>query len=348
MKQVIRIFAILFLFSYHAPLLFAQSPQLINYQAVVRDASGSVIANHLVSIRFSIHDTVPSGPIVYQETAHLTSNSFGLVATTIGSQGNLATVDWGNGLKFLQIEIDPTGADSFMDMGTSQLTSVPYALFAGNSAPGPTGAMGPCGAAGISGATGAVGPSGSTGANGVAGNTGAVGATGLVGVTGTTGPAGIDGLQGPTGVTGLAGATGAVGMTGPTGLQGLVGITGPSGSDALIGLYYCENDTLTTRTLFQFPVTRLSLTIPPGNYILTAYGELSNSGYSPDRGIWIELNGVRMGGMSNYLTSPDFGSWSFMKKITITENSNLNVLWQGADGVSSTIQNTRLLAVKIH
>ncbi len=148
---------------------YAQAPQLINYQAVVRNAAGQpVAAGTVVSLRFTIHDATGTGTAVFTETQTDTANQFGLVTAKIGRLNNLATVDWSNGLKFLQVELDPTGGSNFTDMGTQQLLSVPYALFAANSAQGPQGPTGPDG-------FGATGP---TGLRGVAGTAGATGATG--------------------------------------------------------------------------------------------------------------------------------------------------------------------------
>ena len=73
--------------------------------------------------------------LVYTETDTVTTNQFGLITHVIGSNGNLDTINWGNGAKYLQVEIDITGGTSFTDMGTAQLMSVPYALYAAN-APG--------------------------------------------------------------------------------------------------------------------------------------------------------------------------------------------------------------------
>jgi hypothetical protein len=129
-------------------------------------------------------------------------------------------------------------------MGTTQLLSVPFALYAANAGTsGTTGATGPTGANGANGATGATGPTGvgttgatgPTGANGPtgtgAGPTGPTGPTGSVGPTGSgvgpTGPTGPTGLAGAIGATGAAGAAGANGATGPTGAAGIAGPTGP-------------------------------------------------------------------------------------------------------------------------
>jgi len=107
----------------------AQSPQGMNYQAVVRNASGQpVAANTPVKLRFSIHDASPTGTVVFTETINDTANQFGLVTAKIGSNSNLSTINWGNGEKYLQVETEVNNSGSFTDMGTTQLLRVPYAL----------------------------------------------------------------------------------------------------------------------------------------------------------------------------------------------------------------------------
>ena len=141
--------------------LRAQAPQQMNYQAVVRDASGQPLpSGTTVSIKLQIHQGSPSGAIVYTETQSVTTNQFGLISYAIGYNGNLASVNWGNGAKYLQVLIDETGGSNFTDMGTTQLLSVPYALYAGNAASGtagPTGSQGATGANGLPGIQGANG-----------------------------------------------------------------------------------------------------------------------------------------------------------------------------------------------
>ena len=75
--------------------LQAQAPQQLNYQAVVRDASGNPLAaGTIVSLKLQIHNGSPSGAIVYTETESVTTNQFGLITYAIGYNGNLATVNW--------------------------------------------------------------------------------------------------------------------------------------------------------------------------------------------------------------------------------------------------------------
>jgi len=112
----------------------AQSPQLINYQAVVRNASGEPIVNQNVSVRISILRDNASGTLMYSETHSPITNALGLVNLSIGGgtvqSGNMSSIDWGNHLHFVQVEIDINGGSNYALMGTSQLLSVPYSLYA--------------------------------------------------------------------------------------------------------------------------------------------------------------------------------------------------------------------------
>ena len=114
----------------------AQSPQAIPYQAVARDTSGNLITNHAVSLRFSIHAGSAVGTVVYKETQSAITNALGLFTVNVGQgtvvTGTFASVNWGSGNKFIQVELDATGGISYVDMGTQQMLSVPYALYAGN------------------------------------------------------------------------------------------------------------------------------------------------------------------------------------------------------------------------
>lgn len=111
---------------------FAQAPQLINYQAVARDAGGNTITSQTIGIKFNIRNATSNGPVVFSETHSVTTNQFGLFNLTIGSgtptSGTLAAIDWSGDLKFLQVRMDINNGNSYVDMGTQQLISVPYSL----------------------------------------------------------------------------------------------------------------------------------------------------------------------------------------------------------------------------
>lgn len=110
---------------------YSQSPQGIPYQAVMRNADGSVMASSTVNLTFMIHNGTANGTIVYQESHALISNTQGLVSCIVGngtaSQGTFVSINWGNGAKFLHVMIGAT------DFGTQQMLSVPYALYAGST-----------------------------------------------------------------------------------------------------------------------------------------------------------------------------------------------------------------------
>jgi hypothetical protein len=114
--------------------LLAQAPQRINYQAAARAASGETLKDQAISVRLSLLDGGPTGPVVYQEAHSTSTNGLGLFQLPIGGgsvlSGSMNSVNWGAGEKFLRVEIDPNGGVNYVDMGISPLLSVPYALHA--------------------------------------------------------------------------------------------------------------------------------------------------------------------------------------------------------------------------
>jgi hypothetical protein len=128
--------ALLFLFLVIAgtQVVFSQSPNKFNYQAIVRDSEGKLLVNEEISLRISILSNSATGNTVYSETQSATTNSNGLINLKIGEgnviNGSFNNIEWGNTLHYLKLEIDPEGGTNFTSMGTSQLVSVPYALYA--------------------------------------------------------------------------------------------------------------------------------------------------------------------------------------------------------------------------
>lgn len=153
-----------------------QAPNNISYQAVVRDASNQLITSQAVGLRVSVLQGTLDGTVVYTETHLPSTNQNGLMTVQVGSgtlvNGSFSGIDWAQGPFFIKTEIDPTGASNYTIESTSQLQSVPYALYSntsGSSVAGPQGPIGPQGEQGPQGVPGPAGEPGPTGATGPAG-----------------------------------------------------------------------------------------------------------------------------------------------------------------------------------
>lgn len=114
----------------------AQAPQAFKYQAVARNTAGELLINKAVTFKISILQGLVTGPVVYSELHSRTTNNFGLVELEIGNgtspSGSFTGINWGASTYFVKVEMDPAGGIAFQLMGTSQLLSVPYALYAKN------------------------------------------------------------------------------------------------------------------------------------------------------------------------------------------------------------------------
>ena len=121
-------------FCFFALTAISQAPQSFKYQAVVRGNNGSVLVNQLVSFQLSILKDNPNGLVVYSERQNLSTNSYGIVNINVGTgtiiSGDFATIIWGSFAHFIKVEFDAAGGNNFQFMGTSQILSVPYALYA--------------------------------------------------------------------------------------------------------------------------------------------------------------------------------------------------------------------------
>lgn len=139
MKQ----FFILALFVLVHSIAFSQAPLGINYQGVARNAQGQALANQSIKVRVSLikEDDVNVKSTFYSETRTVTTNALGLFSFTIGidpstSSGFLTHGNWndGNSMQFLKVELDVNNSGTWTDMGTQQIVSVPYALYATEAA----------------------------------------------------------------------------------------------------------------------------------------------------------------------------------------------------------------------
>jgi hypothetical protein len=299
-------------------MLWAQAPEKMSYQAVIRNSSNALVSNQAVGMRIGILQGSASGNAIYVEiyNPNPITNINGLVSVEIGGgipvTGSFSNIDWSNGPFFIKTETDPLGGTNYSISGTSQLLSVPYALYAkssGSSIPGPTGPIG------------ATGPQGPQGPQGPVGNDGAIGPqgpSGPQGPTGVQGPQGLPGLDGktilsgvviPTAVIGslgdfyintsnntlfgpktsagwgsgisMVGPQGPIGQTGPQGQTGPTGVPGPQGLPGLDGktiLSGASNPTAAIGSLGDIYINTSDNTL---------FGPKTTSGW----GTWISLVG---------------------------------------------------------
>ena len=132
---------IFFLFA--ACQMMAQAPQGFTYQAVVRDEEGALLLNTGVGVQVSVTRDSIGGTLVYQELhqSGVQTNQNGLFTLVIGEgtpqwSTNFSQINWGDGPYFVQVDIDPDGGSNYTLTTSSQLLSVPYALFAANTGGG--------------------------------------------------------------------------------------------------------------------------------------------------------------------------------------------------------------------
>ncbi|MHC1703653.1 MAG: hypothetical protein AB9846_07065 [Tenuifilaceae bacterium] len=166
---------LLLVFASFAIQAFSQIPQGFSYQAVIRNTSGQPLASQSVKIQITLIDEAGT-TTHYKETHSITTSPLGLVNLSIGGgtivSGTFSTIPWQSGAVYIKVEIDPAGGTSYTNLGSSKLTSVPYALYAASGTPGPQGPTGPIGPQGLTGNTGPIGPTGPSGANGTNGTNG--------------------------------------------------------------------------------------------------------------------------------------------------------------------------------
>jgi hypothetical protein len=132
MKKLLTTFGLLFTI---ATATFAQTPpNAFSYSAVARDANSNPIATTTIGIQISLRQGSPLGTVVYQENHFVNTDQFGLFNLTVGGgsvqSGNISTIDWAAANHYLQVGMDANGGTNFLNMGTTQLLSVPYALHA--------------------------------------------------------------------------------------------------------------------------------------------------------------------------------------------------------------------------
>jgi hypothetical protein len=111
-----------------------QAPQKINFQSILRNTSGEIVANKAVSLKISILSGSINGISVYTETHTKTTDASGLISLQIGNgtvlSGAFSAILWGNAAYFIKLEADFNGGSNYVLLGKQEIMSVPYALYA--------------------------------------------------------------------------------------------------------------------------------------------------------------------------------------------------------------------------
>ena len=117
--------------------VFAQAPQKMTYQAVIRNSSNALILSSPIGIKVSVLQGSANGTVTYSETQIQNTNINGLVSLEIGMGtpviGTFSNINWANGPYFIQTEVDPSGGSNYSVLGVTELISVPYALYSANA-----------------------------------------------------------------------------------------------------------------------------------------------------------------------------------------------------------------------
>jgi hypothetical protein len=131
----------------HSYAQVSQAPDGIQFQALATDANGHPAAGRVIYVKNAIIAKTATGTIVYSETFKVTASSAGIFTIVLGKGTyvsgvtSIANIDWANGPFFLNLKVAveptvPTASwnvnNEYVDLGTSQFWSVPYALYAGN------------------------------------------------------------------------------------------------------------------------------------------------------------------------------------------------------------------------
>src|SRR5699024_9632719 len=137
MKRVLLLFGLLCM----SLTAFAQIPEKFNYQGIARETSGAALIEQDIALEIAI---LEGDQRIYLERHEVTTDAFGLYHVQIGDgivlSGTFSNIAWESGDKHVRVRIDPSQGFDYEEMGTTELLSVPYALYAMNNVAGPEGA----------------------------------------------------------------------------------------------------------------------------------------------------------------------------------------------------------------
>ncbi|MEM6397079.1 MAG: tail fiber domain-containing protein [Bacteroidota bacterium] len=304
MKQLLTLFLLIC-----ACGLYAQAPSGFKFQAVARDAANEAYSNDNIAVRVSLVRGSASGVVAYSERHEVTTTDLGVFDLFIGNgvnlSGDFTAIDWGADSYWIKIDLDPSGGTSYINMGASQLLSVPYALYATESGSGgggdPTDELqnliyDPN--TGVLTITDGNSVTLNTGGGGMPQtlnydpNTGTLTISNGNTVNIPSGPQGPQGEQGPAGQQGPQGAPGVPGPAGPQGDQGPQGVAGPQGPAGAAGPQGPQGDPGTGINLLGTvpTVADLPTTGNPGDlFVVSADGD----GYAWDGMMWNNVGPIQ-------------------------------------------------------
>ena len=125
---------IIFLLNFLISSTFAQAPQKMSYQAVIRNSSNALVTSTVIGMKISVLQGSPSGTVAYSETQSPTTNANGLVSLQIGAgavvSGTFSAINWSTGNYWVSLAVDFVNGTNYLDYGSQRLMSAPYALYA--------------------------------------------------------------------------------------------------------------------------------------------------------------------------------------------------------------------------
>ncbi len=140
-----RILFLLIGISFAASVQAQIIPNGFSFQAVARDASGNIAPNRVVYIQADVLKGVTNAVSVYSELHQVTTTAEGIFSIIVGEGSQPSTkfsnIVWSDDTYSLKVKIAVTPVNppvnwtyqsAFIDAGTVQLLSVPYAKVAGN------------------------------------------------------------------------------------------------------------------------------------------------------------------------------------------------------------------------
>jgi hypothetical protein len=140
MIRILPLVVFIFILCGNPHQTWSQVPLQFNYQGIARNADGLPLVEQKLRIRISLAEESLVQHPRFVEDHEVSTNSFGLYTLKIGAgkgiQGSMQDIAWSNGEVYMDVQIDPEGGTKFVSAGTSQLLSVPFALYAAKTGDG--------------------------------------------------------------------------------------------------------------------------------------------------------------------------------------------------------------------